>query len=311
MPVPIQELDLNLLKVFDMLMEERSVSRAARRLGITQSSTSNALDRLRRALDDRVLERSGNAMVPTRTAIELWPHVQLALAQIVTGLNSVGEFDVAALRQTVSIGMDEYSLAVLGPAIEARLCAAAPRIRLVFLPATPHEDEQALFSGKLDLLVGAAWRPIPGLERSVLLHETFVAVVDADHPLVGARETYTVRIEDYVRYAHILVSRRGYVTGNVDTGLRRLGMRRTIAMTTPYYASAPRFLRGTERILNLGRRLARELTEEVGLRTFEIPVKVPGFDICLFWHPRNARAKPHQWLRSEIETVAADVYVQA
>jgi DNA-binding transcriptional LysR family regulator len=307
MPVPLADLDLNLLKVFDVLMEERSVSRAARRLGITQSSTSNALERLRRALDDRVLERSGNAMVPTRTAIELWPHVQLALAQIVTGINSVGEFDPATLRQTVSIGMDEYSLAILGPPIEARLRAAAPRIRLVFLSATPHEDEQALFGGRLDLLIGPAWRPIAGLDRSVLLHETFVAVVDADHPLVGERGTATLKIEDYVRYPHILVSRRGYVTGNVDDGMRQLGMRRTIATTTPYYASAPRFLRGTELILNLGRRLAREFAEGVGLRTFEIPMKVPGFDICLFWHPRNTRAKPHQWLRREIEAVAADV----
>lgn len=305
MPVPFEELDLNLLKVFDVLMEERSVSRAARRLGIAQSSTSNALERLRGALEDRVLERVGNSMVPTRTALELWPHVQAALGQILTGLNALSDFDPTGLSETVSIGMDEYSLSLLGPAIEARLSAAAPRIRIAFFPSTPQENEEDLFAGRLDLVVGPAWRPIPGLERTMLMHETFIALVDKNHPILAGQNDSAVSVEDYVRYPHILVSSRGFVPGNVDAGLGRLERRRRVAMTTPYYASAPRFVCGTDLILNMGRRLAEKLAETVGLRTFELPVAVPGFDISMLWHPRNNPAKAHKWLRNEIQAVAA------
>jgi LysR family transcriptional regulator, mexEF-oprN operon transcriptional activator len=305
MTIPFDKLDLNLLRVFDVAMEERSVSRAARRLGITQSSTSNALDRLRRALDDRVLERSGNAMVPTRAAVELWPHVRSALAQIATGLDSIGAFDPAAMRQTIGIGMDEYSLAVLGPAIEARLRAAAPKVRVAFLPGTPDESEDDLFAGRLDLLIGPVWRATPGLERVVLLGETFVGVADAGHPMFVTRADGMVSVEDYVRYPHILVSRRGIVSGNVDAGLRRLGLRRKIVTATPYFVSAPGFVRDTELILNLGRRLARQLAGPAGLRTFTLPVDVPGFEIGMIWHPRNTEARSHRWLRGEIAAVAA------
>lgn len=305
MPVRFEELDLNLLKVFDVLMEERSVSRAARRLGIAQSSMSNALERLRGTLEDRVLERVGNSMVPTRTALELWPHVQSALSQILTGLNALNDFDPADLSQTVSIGMDEYSLSLLGPAIKTALTAGAPRIRIAFFPGTPQENEQDLFAGRLDLVIGPAWLPLPGLERTVLMHETFIALVDKDHPILADRNGGAVSIEDYVRYPHVLVSSRGFVPGNVDDGLRRLERRREVAMTTPYYASAPHFVCGTDLILNMGRGLAETLAETVGLRTFELPVAVPGFDVCMLWHPRNTPAKAHQWLRKEIEAVAA------
>lgn len=305
MTVPFERLDLNLLRVFDVVMEERSVSRAARRLGITQSSTSNALDRLRRTLGDRVLERSGNIMVPTRVAIDLWPHVRSALAQIATGLDSVGAFDPAGMRHTIGIGMDEYSVAVLAPAIEARLRAAAPKVRISFLPGTPDENEGDLFVGQLDLLIGPIWRATPGLERMVLLSETFVGMVDAEHPLLATRTDGTISVEDYVRYPHILVSRRGIVSGNVDAGLRRLGLRRKIVTATPYFVSAPGFLRNTDSILNFGRRLAGRLAGPAGLETFTLPVDVPGFEIGMIWHPRNTEAKSHRWLRGEIAAVAA------
>lgn len=103
-------LDLNLLRVFDVLMQERHVSRAADRLRLTQSSTSNALDRLRKALNDQVLERQGNCMVPTHAALDLWPHVQAALQALETGLNGLEAFSPAEHRQQFRIGVDEYSL---------------------------------------------------------------------------------------------------------------------------------------------------------------------------------------------------------
>nr|WP_281354906.1 LysR family transcriptional regulator [Chelativorans xinjiangense] len=300
------QLDLNLLRVFDVLMEERSVSRAAARLDLTQSSTSNALDRLRRALGDRVLEREGNGMVPTRSAVELWPHVQSALRQIDMGLEALVRFDPSRLRQTLSIGIDEYSLTLIGGGLMAALKEKAPHAKLSFLSAMPLNDAEQLFAGALDLIVGPVWQSFPGLERAVLLHETFVGLADADHPLLqSAKDNSGVSVEDYVRFPHLLVSQRGFVPGNVDAGLHKIGCRREVAATIPSYASAPAFLSGSELILNLGHRLAGKVAAPAGLKTFALPLDVPGFDIAMLWHPRNTTSKSHHWLREVIREVCS------
>jgi DNA-binding transcriptional LysR family regulator len=301
-----RQIDLNLLRVFDVLMEERSVSRAAARLGLTQSSTSNALDRLRQSFGDRILEREGNGMVPTRAAIELWSHVQSAIRQIDMGLEALARFNPSRLRATFSIGIDEYSLTLIGAGLTAALKEKARHVKLSFLPATPQQDAEQLFAGSLDLIVGPVWQAFPGLERVVLLRETFVGVADAGHPLFRiAKDGSGVSVEEYVRFPHLLVSQRGLVRGNVDAGLHKLGHRREVAVTIPSYASAPAFLTGTNLILNLGRRLAGKVAASAHLKTFTLPLDVPGFDIAMLWHPRNAASKSHNWLREQVREVCS------
>ncbi|WP_163273061.1 LysR family transcriptional regulator [Chelativorans alearense] len=301
-----RQIDLNLLRVFDVLMEERSVSRAASRLGLTQSSTSNALDRLRRSLGDRILEREGNGMVPTRAAIELWPHVQSAIRQIDLGLEALARFNPSRLRATFSIGIDEYSLTLMGAGLMAALKDKAPHVKLAFLPATPQQNAEELFAGALDLIIGPVWQAFPGLERAVLLHETFVGLADAGHPLFRtAKDGSGPSVEDYVRFPHLLVSQRGLVRGNVDAGLHKIGYRRKVAVTIPSYASAPAFLTGSELILNLGRRLAGKVAASAGLKIFALPLDVPGFDIAALWHPRNTASKSHNWLRGQMREVCS------
>lgn len=292
-------MDLNLLKTFDVLMQERHVSRAARRLALTQASTSNALDRLRQAFGDRVLERQGNQMAPTRLALDLWPHVQTALLSLDQGLRVLEEFDPRSHRHQFRIGIDEYSLHILGVEILRQFHDQAPNMRLTFEPATFQNNDESLLQGKYDLLIGPVWQETHGFERQILLSESFSGLVAKDHPFPNK-----VDLDTYIDHPHILISPRGIVPGNVDAGLAALGKERVIAFSTPYYANAPEFLSCTNAILNLGTRLAVKMAKLHNLRLFDIPLNVPGFEIAMVWNKRNSPSKAHSWLRQLIKNCA-------
>lgn len=292
----VEKLDYNLLRIFQTLMEERSVTRAAARLGLTQSSMSNALSRLRKALGDRVLEREGNVMVPTVAARALWNELDAPLRAVEAGLAAHQAFDPAAFAGEIRIAVDDYALELLGMPIVGALSARAPGARFSLLPSATGDSGDSLFTGEADLLVGTSWRLAEGLRKQTLFGETFVGMVDRHHPLAGTGPTLSA----YLAHPHVLVSGRGIVAGNVDAALRPLGDRRRVTLSVPTFASAPAFLAGTDRILNLGRRLAAVYERRYPVATFELPVPVPGFDVSLIWHPRNSGGALHGWLRRTI-----------
>ena len=172
----------------------------------------------------------------------------------------------------------------------------APQARIGLLPSATGDDAQKLFSGEADILIGTSWRLPPGLRRQTLVEETFVGMVDRGHDLAGT----TPSLSAYLAYPHVLVSGRGIVSGNVDAALRPLGDSRRVDLSVPTFASAPAFVVGSSRILNLGRRLAVEYARRYPVAIFELPVSVPGFDISLVWHPRNSSGALHIWLRDVI-----------
>jgi len=289
-------LDYNLLRVLSALMEEQNVTRAAARLGLTQSSMSNALNRLRAALGDRILERDGNRMVPTTAARALWGDLEEPLRRLAAVLAAHEAFDATAFAGEIRIAIDNYALELFGAAIVDTLSRRAPRARISLLPSATGEDAQKLFSGEADILIGPGWGLPPGLRRRTLIEETFVGMVDRHHDLAGTEPSLAA----YLAYPHVLVSGRGIVSGNVDAALRPVGDKRRVDLSVPTFAGAPAFVVGSTRILNLGRRLAAEYERRYPVATFELPVPVPGFDISLVWHPRNSTGAIHAWLREVI-----------
>ena len=297
----LSNLDLNLLRVFDAVMTERSVSAAAMRLGLTQPSTSNALERLRQTLGDRLLERQGNTMVPTRAALDFWPHVADALASVDAGLEVLNTFDPGHVAAEVRIGVDAYAAAVLAARIVARIADQAPGIRIAFLPASPHEDEDALLAGRLDLIIGPVWKPTPGLERDLLMHEDFVCLHRPDHPAM----TEGLTLKAYTDTPHLLYSQVGIVEGNVDMGLEQIGLAREVHVSVPFESAVADMLKGTDMLMNVGRSLGQQLARQHGLTIAEVPVAVPGFDLGIVWARMNRRSKLHSWLRTAVADAAA------
>src|SRR5262245_32848383 len=180
----LRALDLNLLVVFDRLMQTRSVTATARVLDLTQSSVSAALNRLRTATGDRLPERQGNTMVPTRTALAIWPELRTAIGLVEASLARLDSFDPQTAAR-IRIGCDEYTFIVLGEALLRSIRKAAPRIGIEVLPMRAPDAEDALNEGTVDIALGASWTPMLGLRVDRLFADQFTCVVDHDHPTIG------------------------------------------------------------------------------------------------------------------------------
>lgn len=298
------QIDMNLLRVFDALMRHRNVTAAARELGLTQSSTSNALDRLRRRMNDRLLERRGNGMQPTRLAEDIWPALAEGLGRIRDGIAAGQSFDPGGATGSFRIGMHDYAQAVLGPALVAHLRAAAPGMDVVLLPVGSVMQDDLLHDGTLDLILRAGPGPASGLNAETLLTESFLGLVAADHPLAPLPQ---VTLADYLAHPHVLVSSRGITQGNVDAGLATLGLQRRVGCTAPDFEAAARIAAGTDLILTAGAALQPGLSAKLGLVSFALPLAVPGFALSMLWLRRNDRAPSHLWLRDQLRHVAGKV----
>ncbi len=297
--VNISKLDLNLLRTFVVLMEERNVSRASERLNISQSAASNALERIRESFQDRILERKGRVMQPTRAAEYLLPKISAALMDIEHALGSYSTFKPEGLKETFTIGIDEYSMALMGKTLMDSIFNSAPNVDLVFMFADPSRYSDQLARNEVDVLVAPVWQSWPGVLQTTLYTEDFIGLMSDTHPLVGQKVT----LKKYVSYPHLLVSSRGIVQGNVDVGLRSKNVERRVLMSTPWFESAPAYLANTQMLLNMGRKLGEKMSALYPVEDFELPVAVPGFDVCMLWHPRNSTDSHQVWLRDRIVEV--------
>jgi DNA-binding transcriptional LysR family regulator len=299
----LKSLDLNLLVVFDRLMEARSVTAAARLLGLTQSSVSSALGRLRIVVKDRLLERHGNAMVPTHTALAIWPDIRMAITAIHETLSRLDAFDPSHHAGTFQIGMDEYTHVVLGNALLTSLRNGAPHAGIQVLPIRVPDAVDSLNAGTMDMAIGASWTTLAGLRVDRLFGDEFAGLVDIKHPTIGPSPS----LEGYLSVPHLLVSSIGQVPGNVDAVLTRKGLRRRIGMTVPYLLAAPQLLAGSDMIFNTGRRLAQTFAGWYPVIPVVLPVRVPGFTVAMVWHPRNSESQAHSWLRRQVLEAARSV----
>lgn len=291
----LRSLDLNLLIAFDRLMHTRSVTATARALDLTQSSVSAALNRLRAVTGDRLLERQGNAMVPTRTALAIWPELRTAIGLIEASLARLDSFDPRTAAK-IRVGCDEYTFIVLGQALLRSIRHEAPLGAIEVLPMRAPDAEDALNEGTVDIALGASWTAMLGLRVDRLFDEQFTCVVDVDHPTIHAAPT----LDLYLSVPHLLVSSIGRVPGNVDDVLIRKGLQRRIGATVPYLLAAPQLLAGSDMIFNTGRRFAERIAAWYPVKLVEPPIRIPGFSIAMIWHPRNAESAAHRWLRNQM-----------
>jgi DNA-binding transcriptional LysR family regulator len=295
-------LDLNLLVVLDALFEEQSVTRAARRVGLTQPAMSNALGRLRIALGDPLFVRAGRGVVPTPRAMELLPEVHEALLRIERALQRTVAFSPASARRVFRIVTTDYVEMVLLPPLLARLREEAPGVELEVRAATAFPRE-ALERGDVDLYAGVHSGDDPGMYVAALFTEGFTGVVRKGHPLLKGPLTP----ERYASYPHVLVAPRGARGGVVDRALEAIGLERRVVVLTPHYATAPQLLPGSDLVLTLSTRTARTFSSGWPLALFEPPVKLAPFSVSAVWHERHAKEEAHRWFRKLVSDVAKTV----
>ncbi len=298
-------LDLNLLVVLRALLAERSVTRAARLVGLSQPATSHALARLRDVLGDPLFVRSGRELALTPRAEALREPLDAALGELERALDGPRPFDPGSSRRTFTIGTSDYILFVLMPALLARLARSAPGIDLRIRSEIGHRNvAEWLSSGEIDLaitVIGPTRRP--GVHVEPLFSDEFACLVRRDHPRVKKRLT----LDTFAELPHAFVAPRGTRGGAVDDALRALGRERRVALLLPNFLVAPHVVARSDLVVTLGARIAKSFAEHLPLRVLPPPLVLPGFEMSLAWHEKMDADAGHTWMRRQIVEAAREI----
>lgn len=301
----MQPIDLNLLLTLDAILQEGSVTGAARRVGLSTPAMSHALARVRERLGDPILVRSGRGMCLTPRALALKDQVHDVVAEARRALAPERPFLATELARTFVVHATDYVLTLLGGALDRILRAEAPHVCLRFVPNAP-DDAAALRDRDSDLAVGIYGELPQEMRAQQLLTDRFVIVVRRDHPGIGRRVT----LEQLVATPHVQVAPRGRPGGYLDDVLRQRGLSRTVARAVPYFLSALQLAAQTDYVLAISERIARAHGEPLGLRLLEPPLALRPYALSLVWHPRVDADAGHRFLRDAFlraaRAVAAD-----
>ncbi|MFD9859324.1 LysR family transcriptional regulator [Streptomyces alboflavus] len=298
-PADTAGLDLNLLLALDVLLDERSVGGAARRLHLSEPAMSRTLGRIRKALGDPVLVRAGRQMVPTPYALSVQAEVGAVVERARAVFAGPGAQDLRAVSRTLTLVGNDALAAAYAPALFARAAQEAPGIRLRFLTES-HLDVPLLREGIADLEVGVIDTVAPEVRVEPLFEDVMVGVVRSGHPLLGGELT----ARRFAAADHLTVSRKGRMAGPVDTALAEAGLRRRVVGNVGTYPSALYILLRTD-LVGLSMSWARPLMDPLGLVTFPVPLELPPLRIGMAWHPRHDADPAHAWLRGCVRELVA------
>ena len=283
--------DLNLLAVFDALFDERSVTRAAERLAVTQPTVSGLLKRLRRTFSDQLFLRTSHGILPTPRAEALaGPINLLASAQ---SLVTPEAFDPATAETTIKIcGSDYLQYAVIGPLIEA-IRKVAPKIRVLVAPRPDANNLADLFTrGEMDLCISTREVVLPDLTSRLLYRDRYICVARKNHPLKARR----ISVKQLCAFDHLLVDPSGTsFSGVIDAVLGKSHHRRRVAMAVPTFHLLFDILGSDNFIAFVPDGLLRKRRSD--LRIFETDLALPAMEVLASWHPRLNGDAQHKWLR--------------
>jgi DNA-binding transcriptional LysR family regulator len=299
----LSRLDLNLLVAFDALLTERSVTRAAARVGLGQSAMSHNLGRLRALFGDELLTRGAEGMRPTPRALALADPVRVTLAQIQAAVLQREAFDPSTAERTFRVGLaDSIEVAVI-PGLLARLRGVAPSVSLRLRPINRLSILEELDTGKLDLGVGVFDQGQIHHKRRALYSDSFLCLFNP----AQLNFPVPISLEDYLSVPHVLASLTDDGHGAVDEALAKLKLKRTIALTTPGFLAVPFVLRRAPVVTTMPSRLALYFADAFGLATSPPPVGLPTFTISLLWHASFDHDPGHVWLRQTMSGLATEV----
>lgn len=297
----LDRLDLNLLRVFQALDAERNVTRAAARLGVTQSAASNALARLRRAFGDDLFQRSPTGMTPTALARELALPVAAALDAVRAAVELNRPFDPDSAGDEFIIGVSDYAEFVLAPALVASLRPRAPGVRVVFRHADREDALDLLDQDRAHLAIGIFPEPPARMTRIVLMRDRFTVLMRPGHPAESGCD-----LEAYLASPHLLVSAVASHEGAVDRVLAALGRRRELAAVVSHHLVVAPILLRSDLLCTLAGRLAAPVAAAFGLAVRPLPagLELPAQPTSLVFHNRYAQRPAHRWLRALVAETA-------
>lgn len=296
----LAQLNLNLLLSLEALLAETNVTRAARRLGVTQPTMSRALRRLREELDDALLVRSGQGFVRTPRGERIHASLRDGLQALRRAL-STPEFDPSTARHTIVLAAQDVVGVFLLPALLRRIEAGAPGLSLDVIPLRQADLVPQLEGGTIDLAVGVNFGEAPGLCRRVLFRDGWVCLARPDHPGLARG----LDLDTFTRVPHALASPEGEGIGVVDRALAAHGRTRRIAYRTRYFIGAALAVGQSDVVLTMPARPGLELARRLGLVPYDPPLALPTLDVAALWHARLDLDPLQAWVRAALFEAAA------
>jgi len=303
--VNYEQIDLNLLRIFDAVMTELNVTRAADCLHMTQPAVSNALKRLRHLLNDELFIKVPSGVRATPKAMQVWQPLRDALIQIRQTLEP-SKFEPATATANFRIAMNDFTANLVLPELVRVTEATAPGIDIRTIPTTYINAPILLEQAEIDLAIGVFPNPGSRLRSHALLTSPFVCIMRQGHPLAARKLT----LERYMQAKHLLVTLSGESTGLIDPLLQEKGLKRRIALTVNQFAVAPRIIAQSDLIAVLPIRIVQLSGLVNQLHLTPPPIKLAPTTLQMMWHERNHLEVGQQWLRGLIaslcEKIAAD-----
>lgn len=301
----LQTIDLNLLVAFEALMEERNVTRAARRVGLSQPAMSNALTRLRRTFDDPLLVRTPNGMAPTPAAQTLIEVVRAALSPLRAALDKKPAFNPAASGRAFRVLASDYAeIVLLAPLLgKLREQAAGVSLRVHRPPNVFQPPSRTALSDSFDLAIGFfpdALSLDASVRSEVLFEEDNVCIASSHHPSIKSK----ISIRQYAAARHAAVFYKSEGPGVIDTILAQKGLTRELAVLSPHFASTPFIVAESDLIATVPRRLALRFSRALKLQVLPVPFSMPPFRLAMLWHERVDSDPAHAWLRGLVVDTA-------
>jgi DNA-binding transcriptional LysR family regulator len=295
--------DLNLLRVLDALIRERSVTRAGAAIGLSQPAVSNALNRLRHTLKDELFVRRGNDMVPTSRAESIAEQVREALVQMERAIAGDTEFDpTSANRIFTLMGADFFSTQFM-PGLSARFADIAPGCSLRLLDSATGDVERLLRDNAID---AALERPLDmpdWVSQQILFRSPFAIIASRDNKKIRAAKLKggaPMPLDLFAELPHAIRSIDGSLSGMVDDALRKAGAWRKVVLALPHFQGVALAVARGHVIAAVPLQFAQAVHKDLDLMMFKPPVEVPAADVRMYWHKRHDKHPAHRWLRNQI-----------
>jgi len=291
--VELQDIDLNLLVVFNELLRQRRVSAVAETLGISQPAISNALNRMRKLFGDELFIRTSKGMVPTPFAETLAEPIAYALGAIYNSLNATTKFDPHTSTRAFTIAMTDIGEIYFLPTLMQRLAKEAPGVTISTVRNHADTLRDEMEAGRVDLAIGFLPDLKAGFFQRRLFKQRYVCLFRKSHSL--ARNGMTMK--GFLEAEHVSIVAEGTGHGMVDSTILRAGLPRRVSLRVPHFVALGHILQSTDMIAVVPEAYATRTLKPFDLATAPCPAKIPDITINVLWHGRNHREPANQWLR--------------
>jgi DNA-binding transcriptional LysR family regulator len=290
----VNNIDLNLLAVFQEVYRERQISAAARRLGLTQSAVSNALGRLRRSFGDELFVRTAQGMQPTPFAEQLAGPVGAAMAQVALALNQRSRFDPVTSTRRFALAMTDVGEVHFMPALIERCRVVAPHVQLSSVRAGSVALKEELETGRVDLAIGPFEQVSEALYQRLLFRQPYVSMFRKGHPLARGRVT----LARFVAAEHLLVDATDSPYDRISQLLEQAGIGPSTRFRVPHFTAVPYIVSASDLVVTVPQKLAERAAAPFGLKWIVPPLALPELQTKVFWHRRFNQDPGNQWLRA-------------